>query len=141
VTQTIVTALAVAALLGTTAFANAAEHREMRGGGFGDNAFRSESFHAPAPAFQPAFHGDQNSWRRGGWRHDWHDGRLGWWWVVDDGWFFYDAPIYPYPDYIDEPPPPVAAATWYYCAHPQGYYPYVQRCDAPWQPVPAQPQP
>jgi hypothetical protein len=83
---------------------------------------------------------DFDRWRGGGWIHGRHDGRQGWWWVVGPQWYFYPAPVYPYPDpYV---PPvmtaPVAAPSWYYCANPPGYYPYVARCAVPWQPVPAQ---
>ncbi len=36
---------------------------------------------------------------------------------------------------------PAAPATYYYCASPQGYYPYVNSCKVAWQPVPASPPP
>jgi hypothetical protein len=96
----------------------------------------------------PGFHGYPAAhWRGGHWRHGWHGRRYGWWWIAPGfGWTFYPAPIYPYPaqpaPYIAPPayvPPPAAPApaTWYYCADPAGYYPYVQRCTVPWQPVPA----
>jgi len=71
-------------------------------------------------------------WRGGNWRHEWHDGRLGWWWILDGDWYFYPEPLYPYPDYIA----PDSASGWYYCATPPGYYPYVASCDVPWQVVP-----
>lgn len=91
----------------------------------------------------------------GGDRHGgggWHGGGwdvgigLGWW-----GWPYYlDWPYYPYAYY---PPPvyqaplviqqtpatPAPSSYWYYCANPQGYYPYVQSCQGAWQPVPAVP--
>jgi hypothetical protein len=79
-------------------------------------------------------------WRGGAWFNGFHDGRNGWWWVVGPDFYFYPAPVYPYPDPYVPPamvPAPAAAATWYYCANPQGYYPYVPRCAVPWQPVPA----
>jgi len=41
-------------------------------------------------------------WRGGIWRHEWHDGRYGWWWLVDGYWYYYPAPIYPYPTYVPE---------------------------------------
>jgi hypothetical protein len=62
-------------------------------------------------------------------------------------WYFYPAPVYPYPDpYL--PPgavaPPVSGPAlgspqqyWYYCANPAGYYPYVPQCGTTWQAVPA----
>ncbi|HXQ51795.1 MAG TPA: hypothetical protein VN802_11925 [Stellaceae bacterium] len=82
---------------------------------------------------------DFDRWRGGSWFHGPHEGRDGWWWIVGPDWYFYPAPVYPYPDpYL----PPVVAApapqpSWYYCTNPQGYYPYVPRCTVPWQPVPA----
>jgi hypothetical protein len=36
----------------------------------------------------------------------------------------------------DQPPPVQRSdAYWYYCPDSQTYYPYVQRCDVPWQRV------
>jgi hypothetical protein len=39
--------------------------------------------------------------------------------------------------------PPAAEApnpgNWYYCANPQGYYPYVRSCNGQWETVPANP--
>jgi hypothetical protein len=44
--------------------------------------------------FTPAEH---RWWTGGRWRHTrWH-GRFGWWWNVGPSWYFYDAPVYPYP--------------------------------------------
>jgi hypothetical protein len=92
---------------------------------------------------------DRDVWRGGGWRHEWHDGRFAWWWVVDGGWYFYPAPIYPYPTYVPpaivvQQPPQVPAGLppaqfWYFCDNPQGYYPYVASCSVPWRQVPATP--
>ena len=91
--------------------------------------------------------GDFARWRGGYWHHGWHGGRFGWWWVAPGlGWTFYAAPVYPYPEpppavpVVAPPPaalPPSAPATWFYCANPPGYYPYVANCLAPWRPVPA----
>lgn len=60
---------------------------------------------------------DMDRWRGGHWFHGPHAGRDGWWWVIDGGWYFYPAPVYPYPDPYALPmvvpppgPPPVAAA-------------------------------
>lgn len=82
---------------------------------------------------------DFNRWRGGHWFHGPHDGRNGWWWQVGGTWYFYPAPVYPYPDpyvppVVDAPPP---AQSWYYCNNPPGYYPYVPQCSVPWQPMPA----
>lgn len=87
--------------------------------------------------------GDHQAWQGGNWRHTMHDGHYGWWWTVGSLWYFYPAPIYPYPayigpdyyyDYNDEfgPPPNY----WYYCEDPPGYFPYVQHCNSDWEPVP-----
>lgn len=85
----------------------------------------------------------RTAWQHGGWHHAWHNGHWGWWWVVGSGWFFYPEPIYPYPEYIgtdyyydyyNEFGAP--GYYWYYCEDPQGYYPYVQQCNGPWEPVP-----
>jgi hypothetical protein len=47
------------------------------------------------------------------------------------------------PVYIEQAPQqataPAATGSWYYCANPQGYYPYVKECPGGWQAVPAQP--
>jgi hypothetical protein len=59
------------------------------------------------------------------------------------------VPIWPYwtpywdlyvpPPSIVAPPPRVYVEptpyTWYYCANPPGYYPFVQQCPGGWQPV------
>lgn len=84
-------------------------------------------------------------WQGGRWFHGPHGGRAGWWWIVGGSWYFYPAPIYPYPDpYIPpvatlQPPPGAPGPVWYYCPNPPGYYPYVPQCPVPWQAVPATP--
>jgi hypothetical protein len=91
---------------------------------------------------------DYDHWRGGHWYHGGHGGRRGWWWVVGPDWYFYPAPVYPYPDpfqppvVVVPPPPSVAApAYWYYCPNPAGYYPYVPQCRAHWQRVAPQAAP
>jgi hypothetical protein len=95
---------------------------------------------------------DREVWLGGHWHHEWHNGRYGWWWFAGGSWYFYDAPVYPYPTVVSEvvyaepnagPPPPAGtqAPTYYWCDNPRGYYPYVQNCVAPWRPVPATPPP
>jgi hypothetical protein len=84
---------------------------------------------------------DFDVWRRGGWIHGRHNGRFGWWWVVNGTWYSYPQPIYPYPDpYVPPvaglPAPAPGGAYWYFCANPRGYYPYVARCLVPWRAVP-----
>jgi hypothetical protein len=94
---------------------------------------------------------DWDLWRGGRWAHEIHDGRLGWWWVAGGAWYFYPAPVYPYPDPYQPPvtiaaapsavPPPPAPNTWYYCEAAKGYYPYVATCHGGWKAVPANPVP
>ena len=88
---------------------------------------------------------ERGLWQGGAWRHVQHGGYLGWWWVVGDQWFYYPGPIYPYPWYIGTPYYydyydyyPAPGYYWYYCEDPPGYYPYVQVCYGPWEPVPPQ---
>lgn len=94
---------------------------------------------------------DFDRWRGGHWSHGYHDGRLGWWWVVAGLWYFYPQRVASYPDPYTPPvvvvqpapastpsvPPP--AQYWYYCDAAQGYYPYVQSCPGGWRMVPPTP--
>lgn len=89
------------------------------------------------------YHGPEiDRWHGGNWWHGPHGGRDGWWWIVGGVWYWYPAPVYPYPDpYL--PPGVVAAAPgmqyYYYCPNPPGYYPAVPACPSPWQMVAATP--
>jgi hypothetical protein len=72
------------------------------------------------------------AWDRGRWRHEWRNGRYGWWWDVGGAWYYYEQPmdgpptmisdvqIMDDPDAAEGPPPdepqPVEAG-------PPGYYP------------------
>jgi hypothetical protein len=100
---------------------------------------------------------DHTLWTNGHWFHGPHNGHNGWWWYAGGAYFFYNAPIYPYPDYAsddyyddvdggygpapgyDGPPAYQGGYYWYYCNNPAGYYPYVRSCHGPWEPV--QPSP
>jgi len=88
---------------------------------------------------------DHDHWHAGHWNHGWHHDHFGWWWIVDDLWYPYAAPVYPYPEpiVIEQSAPPVQvqpqAQMWYYCDKPAGYYPYVTDCRTAWRPVPASP--
>ena len=117
----------------------ARDYRGARGWGRDRDIRHFESRHLPV-------------WRSGSWHHGRHGGRLGWWWVVGGIWYFYPAPIYPYPDpyvppyVVVQPAPPAAtpavpapAQNWYYCEASQEYYPYVSICPAGWKAVPATP--
>ncbi len=84
------------------------------------------------------WHGDVNRfendrWHGGGWHHLSHNGRWGWWWVVGPDWYFYDEPVYPYPDSYT--PPGEMPGWWYWCDAYQEYYPYVTFCPGGWQRV------
>lgn len=86
-------------------------------------------------------------WYQGHWYHGDHRGRFGWWWVTAGAWYFYPAPIYPYPDpyapptvMIDPEPAPQREPIWYYCESSRTYYPYVSVCPEGWRAVPAQPR-
>jgi hypothetical protein len=49
--------------------------------------------------FTPAEH---RYWAGGAWRHTWWHGHYGWWWNVGPSWYFYTAPVYPYPGYVSD---------------------------------------
>jgi len=126
--------------------------REMRHG-----EWHGEEWRGPRGPWHADFrHFDRHDdrlWRRGGWRHSWHDGRFGWWWITGGDWFFYPQPVYPYPDpynyvplqtVVVQPPAPAPLAPqpqqyWYYCDSASGYYPYVATCPGGWRAVPATP--
>lgn len=87
-------------------------------------------------------------WANGYWHHGWYGPRFGWWWVVGPSWYYYPAPVYPYPNPYVPPlviqttpaqPGPAPAQYWYYCAASKAYYPYVSECPGGWQPVPVPP--
>jgi len=95
-------------------------------------------------------------WRGGAWRHEYYDGRFGWWYAVGGVYYPYLAPIYPYPlvvaalVYTDLPadPPLVPVAPLralphvaYHCASPDGFYPALPACDGGWIAVHAGPDP
>jgi hypothetical protein len=81
---------------------------------------------------------DLDVWRSGHWHRGRHGGRVGWWWVLGDAWYYYPQPIYPYPDPYLPPvvaPGPPPGQVFDYCPRPRGYYPYVAACSVPWRPV------
>ena len=89
-------------------------------------------------------------WRGGHWRHGWHRGRLGWWWIAAGVWYFYPRPVYPYPNPYTPPvaimnpqsvpvQPQQAAQLWYYCDSSREYFPYAPNCPEGWRTVPAMP--
>ena len=92
--------------------------------------------------FSPA---ERAEWQHGWWHHGWWHGRWGWWWFAGGYWWWYNAPVYPYPTvvsdtyYVEPTYDETGYGYWYYCQNPPGYYPYVQYCYGPWQPVPPTP--
>ena len=81
---------------------------------------------------------DMARWNGGRWYQGPHGGRHGWWWIVGGSWYFYPAPVYPYPNpYVPPMVAPQPGPVWYYCQNPAGYYPYVPACRY-WRVVPAQ---
>ena len=83
------------------------------------------------------YHGRQ-AWEAGRWRHEVHNGRLGWWWDVGGVWYFYPQQIEGPPTYVSEVEfvddvggPPVAA----------GYPPPVAYAPPPPPPPPPPPDP
>jgi hypothetical protein len=100
-------------------------------------------------------------WGEGRWQHSWHNGRLGWWWVLGPSWYYYPrpyvqpqtviiqpaAPVQPplYAPPVETAPamtaPPVAQAapppvqTMYYCKSTERYYPETMTCPLGWTPV------
>jgi len=88
---------------------------------------------------------DLDLWRGGRWTQGRHDGRLGWWWVIGNAWYFYPVPVYPYPNPWEPPPAMLQAPQlpppqyWYFCDAAQAYYPYASTCPGGWKQVPAKP--
>ncbi len=106
----------------------------------------SASVPAVAQGYGPGYnkpiryhHHSFENWKAGRWFHGHHNSRLGYWWIVDNIWYYYPEPVYPYPDPYT--PPTIGGYTYpngpdvqyWYCPNPQGYYPNVPRCFAPWQ--------
>jgi hypothetical protein len=76
---------------------------------------------------------DLRTWQGGAWQHVAHGGRLGWWWVVGPDWYFFDTPVYPYPDLYT--PAGERLGWWYWCDAYNEYYPYVTYCPVSWESV------
>ena len=76
---------------------------------------------------------------------------LGYWpWYYPPLYSYYPYPYYPYypqtyavptspPVYVERGDEQQSAYWWYYCANPQGYYPYVKQCPGGWQRVSPEP--
>ncbi len=92
-----------------------------------------------------AYHGHL-AWEGGRWRHEMHNGRLGWWWDVGGAWYFYPQPMEGPPTYVSDVevmddavgpdgPPPVAAG------YPPSPPPAYAAPNAAYAPPPAPPPP
>jgi mono/diheme cytochrome c family protein len=95
--------------------------------------FRGREYAQLSPA-------ERGVWQAGNWRHESHNGHLGWWWVAGGIWYYYPEPVYPYPASISAytyPLPKIASQYWYYCTDPPGYYPGIKACYEPWELLPA----
>ena len=59
-------------------------------------------------------------------------------WYAPPPYYYYPPPVVVRPEpqvYIERAAPQPAPQTqnyWYYCTHPQGYYPYVKDCPGGW---------
>jgi hypothetical protein len=131
---------AVMISIAVTSGTSAADERDHRRGA---ERGRHEGWHGEIHRFNEH---DLGRWSAGRWYRGHHAGRLGWWWIVGGVWYYYPAPVYPYPNPYQPPmmvasPAPPTAQFWYYCANPPGYYPYVAQCAGNWQRVPASPPP
>lgn len=99
----------------------------------------------------PGGHGGHHGGFHGGHGHFHGHSHVGvwlgspWWYGYGPGWYgdpWYGYP-YPYGRTLIVQPPPVyieqggepTAQMWYYCARPQGYYPYVKNCSTAWRAV------
>jgi hypothetical protein len=104
------------------------------GGGFQGGRVRGGGFHVGG-----GFHGDRfhdggfgDRFRHGRFDDRFHDNRF-----FFGGWFAYSGwAYYAYYGYYSDSQP-YSSQTWYYCANPSGYYPYVTQCNTGWQTVPA----
>ena len=98
---------------------------------------------------------EQTIWRSGAWRHERYKGRFGWWWNAGGMMYFYEEPVYPYPQVLPETEyelpvedqqqpeytqePSSDPYYWYYCQDPKGYYPYIAECPGGWMTVVPEP--
>jgi hypothetical protein len=114
--------IVAAALLCATALSHPnVAYAHGGGGGFhGGSGLHGGEFHGGFGGFHGGeFHGD-------GFHDDRFDGGF-------IGFGFY--PYYDYYNYGNYGRP--YSQTWYYCADPAGYYPYVTQCNTGWQAEPA----
>jgi hypothetical protein len=92
------------------------------------------------------YYRDYPHWHDGSWYHGNYRGRVGWWWITAGNWYYYPAPVYPYPApyprtvVIEREPAPQREPIWYFCESSGKYYPYTSVCPEGWRAVPVQPE-
>jgi hypothetical protein len=129
-------ALLAALVLAPAAFAQHHEHGG-HGGGFNGGPHGGPGWHGDIHHFNGH---DRGVWAGGRWFHGPHRGHDGWWWVVGPSWYYYPAPVYPYPDpFWPSDVGQVGPGYWFYCPSVGGYYPYVAVCPGGWATIPAGP--
>jgi hypothetical protein len=74
------------------------------------------------------------AWEGGRWRHEMHNGRMGWWWDVGGVWYYYPEPIEGPPTYISDD---YADDVVYAAAPPPDYVPPTAAYAPPPPPPPA----
>jgi hypothetical protein len=114
-------------------------------GGFSGGGFSGGGFHpgmSPGAGMDRSHAGEfrggsvalRGGERAGHWSHGWRNGSYGWWWDYDPYLRSGDGAYDDYSGYGQT----YASQSWYYCADPAGYYPYIAQCNTSWQTVPAQ---
>ncbi len=58
--------------------------------------------HIPGRHFGGRPYYGRHAWGGGRWRHEWHNGRYGWWWDVGGAWYFYPERMDGPPTYVSE---------------------------------------
>ncbi len=86
--------------------AGAAGHAGRPGAGHAGYAGRPAYF-ARHPGFARRSYGGRYyrgslAWEGGRWRHEWRNGRYGWWWDVGGAWYYYDRPYEGPPTFISD---------------------------------------
>lgn len=66
------------------------------------------------PHVRPRYYRDDDwDWRRRGrWQHGYHQGRIGWWWVIGNVWYLNPPPVYAYAPPVAVAPAPVPVQPW-----------------------------
>ena len=97
-------AAAAATLLAVSSASSFAKPVKTPHGGHGHSGIHHAGLH------HNHFHGHTHGfsahqlamWKGGMWRHEFHGGRMGWWWAVGGVWYFYAEPVYPFPEVVSE---------------------------------------